>query len=158
MSEEDIHAKNIVLIPCSGSEYHGELARQVAIQLTEKSKISTISSMACSTIFLKNVLLEKEQLVEITKNHLKHSFIIIINGCNTACASVIYKHLDIAPDLIISVQDIIPKQRINLNDLNTFKNLPKLSEIKGEDIRKVIEFVLQYLKKKGLNIDKFDEN
>lgn len=123
-----------------------------------KSKISTISSMACSTIFLKNVLLEKEQLVEITKNHLKHSFIIIINGCNTACASVIYKHLDIAPDLIISVQDIIPKQRINLNDLNTFKNLPKLSEIKGEDIRKVIEFVLQYLKKKGLNIDKFDEN
>ena len=158
MSKKEIHAENIVLIPCSGSEYHGELARQVAIRLVEKSKIASISSMTCSTIFLKNVLLEKEQLVEITKNHLKHSFIIIINGCNTACASVIYKHLEIVPDLIISVQDIIPKQRMNLNDLNTFKNLPKLSEIKEEDIRKVLEFVLQELKNQGLNIDKLDEN
>ena len=158
MSIKEIQVENIVLIPCSGSEYHGELARQVAIRLAEKSKIASISSMTCSTIFLKNVLLEKEQLVEITKNHLKHSFIIIINGCNTACASVIYKHLDIVPDLIVSVQDIIPKQRMKLNDLNTFKNLPKLSEIKEEDIRKVLEFVLQELKKQGLNIDKFDEN
>ena len=114
--------------------------------------------MTCSTIFLKNVLLEKEQLVEITKNHLKHSFIIIINGCNTACVSVIYKHLDIVPDLIISVQAIIPKQRMNLNDLNTFKNLPKLSEIKEEDIRKVLEYILQEIQKQGLNFDKFDEN
>ncbi len=147
MSKKDIQAENIILIPCSGSEYHGELARQVAIRLAEKSKIAIISSLTCSTIFLKNVLLEKEQLVEITKNHLKHSFIIIINGCNTACASVIYEHLDIVPDLIISVQDIIPKQHMNLNDLNTFKNLPKLSEIKEEDIKMVIEFVLQELQK-----------
>ena len=158
MSKKDIHVENIVLIPCSGSEYHGELARQVAIRLVEKSKIATISSMTCSTIFLKNVLLEKQHLVEITKNHLKHSFIIIINGCNTACASVIYKNLDIVPDLIISVQDIIPKQRMNLNDLNTFKNLPKLSEIKEEDLRKVNEFVLQELKNHGRNIGKIDEN
>ena len=158
MSKKEIKAENIVLIPCSGSEYHGELARQVAIRLAEKSKIASISSMTCSTIFLKNVLLEKEKLVEITKNHLEHSFIIIINGCNTACTSVIYKHLDIVPDLIISVQDVIPKQRMNLNDLNTFKNLPKLSEIKDEDIRKVVEFALQELKVQGVNIDKSDEN
>ncbi|TKJ20107.1 MAG: hypothetical protein CEE43_13745 [Promethearchaeota archaeon Loki_b32] len=158
MSEKDINEKNIVLIPCSGSEHHGELARQVAIHLAEKSKIASISSMTCSTIFLKNILLEKEQLVEITKNHLKHSFIIVINGCNIACASVIYKHLDVVPDLIISVQDIIPKQRMNLNDLNTFKNLPKLSEIKEEGITKVIEFVLQELKNKGPRINKFNEN
>ena len=158
MSKKEIKGENIVLIPCSGSEYHGELARQVAIRLAEKSKIASISSMTCSTIFFKNVLLEKEKLVEITKNHLEHSFIIIINGCNTACTSVIYKHLDIVPDLIFSVQDIIPKQHMNLNDLNTFKNLPKLSEIKEEDIRKVLEFVLQKLKKQGLNIDKFNEN
>ena len=146
MSKKEIQAENIILIPCSGSEYHGELARQVAIRLAEKSKIASISSMTCSTIFLKNVLLEKEKLVEITKNHLEHSFIIIINGCNKTCASVIYKHLNIVPDLIISVQDIIPKQHMNLNDLNTFRNLPKLSEIKDEDIRKVVEFVLQELK------------
>jgi uncharacterized metal-binding protein len=158
LSKKEIQAENIVLIPCSGSEYHGELARQVAIRLAEKSEIASISSMTCSTIFLKNVLLGKEKLVEITKNHLEHSFIIIINGCNTACTSVIYKHLDIVPDLIISVQDVIPKQRMNLNDLTTFKKLPKLSEIKKEDIRKVLEFVLQELEKQGFNIDKFDEN
>lgn len=154
----DINEKNIVIIPCSGSEYHGELARQVAIHLAEKSKIASISSMTCSTIFLKNILLEKEQLVEITKNHLKHSFTIIINGCNTACASSIYEHLEIAPDLLISVQSIIPKPKMNLNDLRTFKNLPKLSEIKEEDIGKVIEFVLKELEKLGLDVDKFAEN
>ena len=158
MSKNEIQGENIVLIPCSGSEYNGELARQVAIRLAEKSGIASISSMTCSTIFLKNVLLGKEKLVEITKNHLEHSFIIIINGCNTACASVIYNHLNIIPDLIISVQDIIPKQSMNLNDLTTFKKLPKLSEIKKEDIRKVLEFVLQELEKQGFNIDKFDEN
>ena len=156
MGKKEIKTENIVLIPCSGSEYHGELARQVAIRLAERSKIASISSMTCSTIFFKNVLLEKENLVEITKNHLEHSFIIIINGCNTACTSVIYKHLDIQPDLIISIQDIIPKHRMNLNDLNTFKNLPKLSEIKQEDIRKVAEFALQELKKKELNINYID--
>lgn len=149
--------ENIILIPCSGSEYHGELARQVAIRLAESSKISSISSMTCSTIFLKNVLLEKEQLVEITRNHLKHSFIIIINGCSTACASAIYTHLDIVPELIISVQDIIPKQRMNLNDLNTFKNLLKLSEIKEEDIDKVIEFIFKELSKKGFNLNIFTD-
>ena len=158
MSKSEFQAENIILVPCSGSEYHGELARQAAIRLAERSQISTFSSMTCSTIFMKNILLGKDRLVEITKNHLKHSFIIIINGCTTACASVIYKHLEIVPDLIISVQAIIPKQHMNLNDLNTFKNLPKLSEIKEEDIRKVIEFVLQELKTQGLNIDKFDEN
>ena len=157
MSKNEIQAKNIVLIPCSGSEYHGELARQVAIRLAEKSRIASISSMTCSTIFLKNILLGKDNLVEITKNHLKQSFLIIINGCNTACASVIYKHLDIAPDMIISINDIIPKQHMNLNDLNTFKNLPKLSEIKEEDVKKVLEFVFQELKKQGFNLEKFDE-
>jgi len=157
LSKNEIQAKNIVLIPCSGSEYHGELARQVAIRLAEKSRIASISSMTCSTIFLKNILLGKDNLVEITKNHLKQSFLIIINGCNTACASVIYKHLDIAPDMIISINDIIPKQRMNLNDLNTFKNLPKLSEIKEEDVKKVLEFVFQELKKQGFNLEKFDE-
>ena len=158
MSKNEIQGENIVLIPCSGSEYNGELARQVAIRLAEKSEIASISSMTCSTIFLKNVLLGKEKLVEITKSHLEHSFIIIIDGCNTACASVIYKHLEILPDLIISIQAIIPKQRMNLKDLNTFKNLPKLSEIKEEDIRKVLEYILQELHRQGLNIDEFDEN
>lgn len=153
MSEISEKFENIILIPCSGSEYHGELARQVAIHLAEKSKISTITSMSCSTIFLKNVLLEKDRLVEITKNHLRHSLIVLINGCKTVCASVIYKHLEIVPDLVISVQDIIPKQSMNLNDLNAFKNTLKLSKIKAEDIDRVENYVLNELKKLGLDID-----
>ena len=156
MIDLDEKLENIVLVPCSGSEYHGELARQVAIRLAEKSLISTISSMSCSTIFLKNVLLKKDRLVEITKNNLKQSFIVMINGCNTACASEIYSNLKIKPDLIISVQDIIPKQRMNLNDLNTFRNLPKLSEVKEEDISKVLEYVLQKLRNLGLDLTKFN--
>lgn len=153
MTELSKKFENIILIPCSGSEYHGELARQVAIYLAEKSEISTVSSMTCSTIFLKNMLLGKEALVEITKNHLKHSLVVVINGCNTACASSIYNHLDVVTDLIISVQDIIPKQRLNLKDLNTFKNTPKLSHIKEQDINKIKDHVLSELEKLGLDLD-----
>ncbi|MFX1478747.1 MAG: putative zinc-binding protein [Promethearchaeota archaeon] len=148
--------ENIILLPCSGSEYHGELARQVAIQIAEKSRISTLASMTCSTIFLKNVLLQKEYMVEISKNHLKNSFLIMINGCNTACMSQIYDYIGVKPDLIISVQDIIPKERINLNDLNTFKNKNKLSEIKEGDIKKVIDHVFNELKKHGFILDELE--
>lgn len=153
MTEFTEKFQNIILIPCSGSEYHGELARQVAIRLAEKSNISSMSSMTCSTIFLKNILLGKNQLVEITKNHLKRSFVIMINGCNTACVSQIYEHIDTSPDLIISVQDIIPKRRLNLNDLRTFKDMPKLSEIKEDDINKVIKHILKELTKQGFKLD-----
>lgn len=153
MSDIEEKFENIVLVPCSGSEYHGELARQVAIRLAEKSKISSLASMTCSTIFLKNFLLKKNRLVEISKNHLKQSFLIMINGCNTSCSSQIYGHLGITPDLLISVQDVIPKQRININDINSFKNQKKLSEIKEKDIQKVLDHILSELEKKGLNID-----
>ena len=148
--------ENIILIPCSGSEYHGELARQVAIQIAEKSRISNLASMTCSTIFLKNVLLRKDQMVQISKNHLENSFLIMINGCNTACMSQIYDYIGVKPDLIISVQDIIPKERINLNDFNTFKNKNKLSEIKEGDINKVIEYVFTELKKYGFMLEELE--
>jgi uncharacterized metal-binding protein len=153
MSDKLEKFENIILIPCSGSEYHGELARQVAIQISEKSRISSFASMTCSTIFLKNVLLRKDHLVEISKNHLKNSFLILINGCNTACMSQIYDKIGIKPDLIISVQDIIPKERINLNDLNAFKNKNKLSEIKAGDIKKLIEHIFNELKKYGFILE-----
>ena len=148
--------ENIILIPCSGSEYHGELARQVAIQIAEKSGISNLASMTCSTIFLKNVLLRKDQMVQISKNHLENSFLIMINGCNTACMSQIYDYIGVKPDLIISVQDIIPKERINLNDLNTFKNKNKLSEIKEGDINKVVDYVFTELKKYGFMLEELE--
>jgi len=148
--------ENIVLIPCSGSEYHGELARQVAIHLSEKSELSNIISMTCTTIFFKNVFLGKDNIVEITRNHLKHSFIVVINGCNTACTSQIYEHLDIKPDLIISVQDVIPKQRVNLNDLDAFRKLKKLSDIDQDDLNLVTSHILSELEKKGLKIETFN--
>ena len=142
--------ENIILIPCSGSEYHGELARQVAIRIAERSKISPLASMMCSTIFLKNILLGKENMVEITKNHLKNSYLILINGCDIACMSQIYNYLGIKPDLIISVQDIIPKQHMNLKNLEAFKKSPKLSEIKEKDIFKVSSHIIEGLKKHGI--------
>jgi uncharacterized metal-binding protein len=111
--------------------------------------------MTCSTIFLKNVLMGKENLVEITKNHLNNSFIIIINGCNSSCASKIYRYFEIEPDLVISFQDIIPKPHLNLNNLNTFKILPKVSDVKNVDIDLVIKYILEELQKRGLDISDF---
>lgn len=80
----------------------------------------------------------------------------MINGCNTGCMSQIYDYIGVNPDLIISVQDIIPKERINLNDLNTFKNKNKLSEIKEGDIKKVIDNVFNELKKYGFIVDELE--
>ncbi|MHA1282186.1 MAG: putative zinc-binding protein [Promethearchaeota archaeon] len=144
---------NIIFIPCSGSEYHGEIAHKAAIELVENSPISQFSSLFCSTIFLKNVLLNKERLVEITKNHLNNSFVVVLNGCRTSCSSTILKNLGIKPDFIIEVQDVIPKKKMNLNDLSSFKNLPKLSNIKEEEIKKVVQHVLDKLKKKGFEFE-----
>ncbi|MHA1678231.1 MAG: putative zinc-binding protein [Promethearchaeota archaeon] len=145
---------NIILIPCSGSEYHGEIAHKAAIKLMEDSPISEISSVFCSTIFFKNYLLNKERLFEIFKNHLNNSFVIVINGCRTSCASIIFKKLGVNIDLIINVQDIIPKPKMNLSDLEAFKNMPKLTNIKEEEINKVISHLLLKLKEKILLIRK----
>ncbi|MHA1328230.1 MAG: hypothetical protein ACTSRH_13075 [Promethearchaeota archaeon] len=74
---------NIILIPCSGSEYHGEIAHKAAIKLMEDGPISEISS-----------------------------------------------------------------------DLEAFKNMPKLTNIKEEEINKVISHLLLKLKEKILLIRK----
>jgi len=153
LSTNDIKKEHVVLIPCSGAEYNGELARQVAIRLKENSKISSISSMHCSTIFFKNVLLKNEQLVEITKNHLKSCFLVIIDGCKTSCADSIFQTLDIKPDLLIHIDDFVPKGRINLNDIEAFKNRPQLSKINEEDIKKIADFVMTQLKERGFDIE-----
>ncbi|HEY0087655.1 MAG TPA: putative zinc-binding protein [Candidatus Lokiarchaeia archaeon] len=153
MSKNDRKKENIVLIPCSGAEYNGELARQVAIRLKENSQVSSISSMHCSTIFLKNILLKKEQLVEITKNHLKSSFLVIIDGCKTSCANSIFQFLEIKPDLLVHVDDFVPKERTNLNDIEAFKNRPQLCKIKEEDIKKIADCVMTQLKERGFDIE-----
>ena len=42
---------------------------------------------------------------------------------------------------------------MNLNDLSSFKNLPKLSNIKEEEIKKVVQHVLDKLKEKGFEFE-----
>ncbi|MFW5895541.1 MAG: putative zinc-binding protein [archaeon] len=150
MNEKTKDFDNIILIPCSGSEYNGELARQVAIRLNEKSPISKKSSMLCSTTFLKNILLKKEVFVDITKNNLNSSFVIVIEGCKSTCKSLILRHIGIKPDMIIHIDQIVPKERLDLSNLEAFKNRPRLSDIKEEDISKVIDKIMKKLKKKNI--------
>lgn len=153
MIEDKNVIDNIIITPCSGAEYNGELARQVAIKLSENSEISSISSMHCSTIFLKNILLKNDILVQITKSHLKSSFSVIIDGCRISCVKTIFNFLELEPDLVIYVDEVVPKQKLNINDLEAFKNLPRLSNIKKEDINKVTNLITEKLKEKGLNIE-----
>lgn len=153
MIEDKNVIDNIIIIPCSGAEYNGELARQVAIKLSENSEISSISSMHCSTIFLKNILLKNDILVQITKEHLKSSFSVIIDGCRISCVKTIFNFLELEPGLVIYVDEVVPKQKLNINDLEAFKNLPRLSNIKKEDINKVTNLITEKLKEKGLNIE-----
>lgn len=141
------------MIPCSGSEYNGELGRQVAIYLNNKSPISSFSSEFCTTILLKNVLLKKDRLVEITLNNLKSSFVIIIDGCKTSCASEIFKTLGITADLVVRIDDFVPKEEINLNDMEAFKKRRRISDVKQEDIEKIANFILEKLKEFGFEIE-----
>lgn len=153
MNEPKKQLDNIILIPCSGSEYNGELARQVAIRLNDRGPISKSSSILCSTTFLKNILLEKEVLVDITKKNLKSSFLIVLEGCKSSCKSLILKQIGIKPDMIIHVDQIVPKEKLNLSDLEAFKNRPRLSNIKEKDISKVVNYITKNLREKGYNID-----
>ncbi|MEJ2248968.1 MAG: putative zinc-binding protein [Candidatus Lokiarchaeota archaeon] len=148
MSLSESKYESILLIPCSGSEYNGELARRVAIKLNENSPISSKSSMFCSTIFIKNLLLKKEKLIEITRNNLESNFIVAIDGCKTSCESLILNNVGIKPDMIIHVDDFIPKERLNFNDLNAFKDRAHLSDIKEEHISKIIQVILDKLNKR----------
>lgn len=150
MSETEKAEQNIIIIPCSGGEYNGELARQVAIRLSENSEISTFSSMFCSTIFLKNILLKKDRLVEITTNHLKASFIVVIDGCGTSCITTILKDLNIVPNLVVHIDELVPKPKLNINDIDAFKNQPRLSNIKKDDIEKVTNLVFKKLRDAGV--------
>ena len=72
---------DIKIIPCSGAEYNGELARQVAIRLCEKGPIAHHSTMLCFTIFLRTLLSNPERVPEIIKNQLSSSSVIVIEGC-----------------------------------------------------------------------------
>jgi uncharacterized metal-binding protein len=90
---ESISAKKIILIPCSGAGYNGELARQAAIQLTENSTIADKSLMLCFTIFLRYGLLKEDQSFKNMSEYLKSNFIVVIDGCSGGCALKILKKL-----------------------------------------------------------------
>ncbi|MHA1251143.1 MAG: putative zinc-binding protein [Candidatus Helarchaeota archaeon] len=136
--------KHIIFVPCSGSEYNGELARHIAIKLSEKSPIADMSSMLCFTILLRTNLLE-EPSFEIMKNDLTSNYIVVIDGCSGACAFKILKHLKITPDLVINLNKLVPKSKINLNDPQAFINRPRMSNLRQEDIDKVTHYILNQL-------------
>lgn len=138
--------KDIKLIACSGAEYNGELARQVAIELSENSSIADTTSMFCLTIFLRNILLNEEQIIKITKDQLSSSFIVVVDGCTGLCALKILKHLGIKADLIVNVQQLVPKPKINFSDIESFKNRPRMHNVKKEDVEKVSNHIIKRLK------------
>ncbi len=141
--------KGIIFVPCSGGDYNGELARHVAIHLSETSAIADKSSMLCFTIFLRNNLL-REPSFEFMKKDLTSNYIVLIDGCSGACAFKILKHLEIKPDLVINLNKLIPKPKINLNDLQAFKNRPRMSNLRQEDISKVMHYILLQLQEKNI--------
>ncbi|MHA1800080.1 MAG: putative zinc-binding protein [Candidatus Helarchaeota archaeon] len=145
MAELNDH-DDIILIPCSGAEYNGELARQVAITLSEKSVIADHTSTLCLTIFMKHILLNENRLLEITKKKMEQSRVVIIDGCSGACVFKIFKNLNIKVDLVINLRKLFPKKTMNFRDIKAFLARPKMSDVKQEDIDKAIEYILNKLK------------
>jgi len=142
--------KSVIFIPCSGAEYNGELARQAAIRLSEKSSIAKNCSVLCLTITLKYFILKKEQYFNIMKNNITSNFSVIIDGCSGACAFQIFRKLDIKPDLVINVNKIVPKKILNLKDINELTQISQMSNIKEKDIEKVCDYILQKLKENDI--------
>jgi len=143
---------DIKIIPCSGAEYNGELARQVAIRLCEKGPIAHHSTMLCFTIFLRTLLSNPERVPEIIKNQLSSSSVIVIEGCKGSCVLKILKILnsaDFKPDLQINIEKLIPKKIMNYKKSNSIENPFRLSNIKNEDIEMVSNSIIEQLTDKG---------
>jgi len=143
----------IKIIPCSGAEYNGELARQVAIRLYEKGPIAHHSSMLCFTIFLRTLLSNPQRAPEIIKTQLSSSPVIVIEGCNGSCVLKILKILnsaDFKPDLQINVEKLVPKKIIDHKNGSSIENPFRISNIKNEDIEIVSSSIVEQLKDKGI--------
>jgi len=147
---ESIRVKKIILIPCSGAGYNGELARQAAIQLTENSPIADKSLMLCFTIFLRYGLLKEDQSFKNMSEYLKSSFIVVIDGCSGGCALKILKNFDLKPNLVVNLNKLIPKKMLDLNAIQNPCDIPRLSNIKKEDLEKVSNFIMDQLKEKKI--------
>ena len=147
---ESTSAKKILFLPCSGAGYNGELARQAAIQLTENSPIADKSLMLCFTIFIRYGLLKEDQSFKSMSDYLKSNFIVIIDGCSGGCALKILKKFDIKPDLVINLNKLIPKKMLDINAIQNQCDIPRLSNIKKEDLEKVSSFMMDQLKEKKI--------
>lgn len=142
--------RRIIFVPCSGGEYLGELARRAAIQLSEASIIANSSSMLCLTIFLRYHLLNEKASFEFMKKDLTSNYIVLIDGCSGACAFKMLKSLGITPHIVINLNKLIPKPRIDLNDLQAFQNRPQMFNVRQEDLEKITNYILQELQEKQL--------
>jgi uncharacterized metal-binding protein len=144
------NARKIIFIPCSGAGYNGELARQAAIRFTENSPLADKSLMLCFTIFLRYGLLKEDQAFKGMSDYLKSNFIVIIDGCSGGCALKILKNFDIKPDLVINLNKLIPKKVLDINAIQNPCDIPRLSNIKKEDLEKVSNFIVDQLKEKQI--------
>ena len=144
---------NIKIIPCSGAEYNGELSRQVAIRLCENGPIANHSTMLCFTIFLRTILSNPEKATEIIKNQLSSNFVIVIEGCKGSCVLKILKLLnstEFKPDLHINIEKSVPKKIIDYKKIRATENIPRLSNLRIEDIDQVSNSIIKQLKEKGI--------
>lgn len=144
------NAKKIIFIPCSGAGYNGELARQAAIQLTENSSIADKSTMLCFTIFLRYGILKEDQSFKGMSDYLKSNLIVVIDGCSGGCALKILKNFDIKPDLVINLNKLIPKKVLDIKSIQNTCDIPRLSNIKKDDLEKVSNFIIDQLRDKKI--------
>ncbi|NHI91066.1 MAG: hypothetical protein EAX96_01100 [Candidatus Lokiarchaeota archaeon] len=142
--------ERISLIPCSGADYNGELARQAAIKLSEDSPISEFSNMLCFTIFLRYNLLKEDQMASLMKTNLLSTYIVVIDGCSGACAFRILKGLDIEPNLVVNLQKLVPKEVVSPKNVKSILTHRSLNKIKEEDIKKVTNYILKKLQEEKI--------
>ncbi|GAH77158.1 unnamed protein product, partial [marine sediment metagenome] len=64
-----------------------------------------------------------------------------------------HKALDIKPDLVINLQQFVPKLSLDLNDPDAFQKIPKANDVNQEEVEKISNYILDKLREKNLWLD-----
>ncbi len=88
-------SEKIMILPCSGGSNVGQLANQVAIELTREG----FGKMYC----LAGIGGHLESFVNAAKNS---SSILTIDGCAKGCAKAVLRHVEIVPNRHLVVTDL----------------------------------------------------
>lgn len=100
-------AENVVFLPCSGASNCGQIANQVAVNLTKEG----LGNMYC----LAGLGAHIDGMVNSAKSADK---IIVLDGCLTACAQKVLQHLGISAinNVCVSELGIAKNHEFNLNN------------------------------------------